>query len=168
MKVPNLLQVSFSYPHARRDFGVPDFHVSLHVDERAEEKALCYAESKVEETLNAAGIRWIHAYSWPDGSLYKYIEVAVNPDGSVNPNGSGSLDETWAKLCDLPAWKTGDIKPREKYLVNLTPRTKHTDACMYPLGAGSDGLCDCHMAGENEEIARVTERWFEKYPEKTT
>jgi hypothetical protein len=68
-----------------------------------ESRALWIAEDGVCKALEDAGIRYIHAYSYPDGSLYKYVEV------------TGTEDETWEKLCALPVWRLGPVRPVERY-----------------------------------------------------
>jgi hypothetical protein len=103
--MPELMIVGFSYPAACRGYGNGIIHVSLSVDEDAEEVALSFVEHGVEQILADLGMRFIHEYSWPDGSCYKAIEV------------SGSEDETWAKLCSHPAWKLGPVHPLERYAV---------------------------------------------------
>jgi hypothetical protein len=98
-----MMQVGFYYPFAHRGMSAPGIHVSLNVDEQAESQALQIAEDGVCKALEDAGIRYIHAYSYPDGSLYKYVEV------------TGTEDETWEKLCALPVWRLGPVRPVERY-----------------------------------------------------
>lgn len=42
-----------------------------------------YVENVLERIEEIANIRFLHAYSWPDGSLYKYAKSAVALDMST-------------------------------------------------------------------------------------
>ena len=57
-------------------------------------KANCDADKKVHVAAKALGFNMLHAYSWPDGSLYKYMmsdlsiqELKAAFDSQLNDSG---------------------------------------------------------------------------------
>jgi len=55
-------------------FYYPGPYCGVSCEGEAENKRLHSAEEYVEEQLRNHDIKFRHAYSWPDGSLYKYIQ----------------------------------------------------------------------------------------------
>ncbi len=41
-------------------------------------RALGKASAAVEHILSASGCEYLHQYSWPDGSLYKFVRTDLN------------------------------------------------------------------------------------------
>lgn len=52
--------------------------ITYYIDEDKANKQLVSAERIVEKLLKEAGITFKHAYSYPDGSLYKYIKTDLD------------------------------------------------------------------------------------------
>lgn len=67
-------QIQFAYAHGNYCVHGQGFNVQFHQDEELEDKLLQAAEAVVERTLKALGLNYKHAYSFPDGSLYKYVK----------------------------------------------------------------------------------------------
>lgn len=41
-------------------------------------------DRRIEKILTKANLKWRHAYSWPDGSIYKYVEFDGIWDSLLN------------------------------------------------------------------------------------
>lgn len=113
----NYFEVNFSYRHASRgSSGYGDggsyVHISLHVNEQAENEALCAADKVVTDALKKAGIEFKHSYMWPDGSLYKRFKTELSKE---------EFEKYLAEL--IP-----EHKPNQIYELNES-RYNHQPAC---------------------------------------
>jgi hypothetical protein len=64
------------------------------------DEALSLAEKHVETVLKGGNIHFKHAYSWPDGSLYKYVQSEL------------CASALWAILLELFRVSGGNVSPR--------------------------------------------------------
>lgn len=74
----NYFSVSFLYRAAQRGVSVPGLHISFSVDEEAETEKLFAAEKKVKTLLDKENLEFRHEYSYPDGSLYRFVRSELS------------------------------------------------------------------------------------------
>lgn len=74
-----IYSVQVYYSHKRFYFGGDGIHIDFASEEESEKRHAC-VEAKVEERLDFARYTWRHEYSWPDGSIFKWIETDIDMD----------------------------------------------------------------------------------------
>lgn len=106
-------QVSFLYegPRARIPIDLPDGSVPPST------KALDAANLNVEGRLEAYDIPYVHAYAWPDGSLYKYVYLPTDPKEA-----KAALTKVFPEPDPDAKAKAGDIQDFDLDPAEIKPR----------------------------------------------
>ena len=105
------------------DFYYPGPYTNMPDDDEETRSAARY-DALSEKKLKKSGFKFAHAYSWPDGSLYKYINIGNFSIENAEKMITKVLKGTGLGVSLSPVISNGSLEEAKVRLKNRYPRKR--------------------------------------------